>query len=71
MPLPRHDMSRVHRIPRDQRNKRRLYLHIKECGSECMLGRGQQNELTVFLDAAKNVVNIVWEEALRVEHRLD
>ncbi len=27
--------------------------------------------ITVLLDAAKNVVDVVWEKAFRVEHRLD
>ncbi len=27
--------------------------------------------LTIFFDPTKDVVNIVWEEPLRVKHRLD
>lgn len=30
-----------------------------------------RGERTIFLDAAENVVHVVWEEALCIEHRLN
>ncbi len=33
--------------------------------------RVRRASLTILLDAAEDVVDVVWEEALRIEHRLD
>ena len=62
-------MSRARTIPRDRMSKRRRYLYA---GVRARLAGAERiNELTVFLNATKYVVDIVWEEASRVKHRLD
>jgi hypothetical protein len=67
VPPRQHDMSRAHKTPQDQRNKRRQYLNV---GNERPL-RAEAKDLTIFFNATEYVVNIVWEESSCVKHRLN